>query len=141
MNFFQELFSINPNVALTIRVMAKNDKLTISIAPDTADKVQALVITGTPAWLDENLIKEITKPMEELNAVLNAKEFAKDVQKLGKKPAVKAKASAKPDTETDEAVEEEDTEEADEEKKPAKKKTPPAKKVVEKPGPTTPSFF
>lgn len=85
--------------ALSLHLMRKSDKLTVCFQPlasnaaDAAgDKLTPLVITGTPAELEEGFTTAICTPLEERFGMLaNLEEFSKSTQKA--RPKVNGKAA------------------------------------------------
>ena len=110
MSFFREIAAISEGLDLTIRIKQKNGKLTISVLPDAIDKVQPLLTTGTPEWLDENFIKEITKPLATAQGVVNAVGFTKSVEQAGIKKTGKPVQKNQPDGKKEGEEEDEDEE-------------------------------
>src|SRR4028118_829939 len=100
MEFFQQLAGLSENLELTLRIKRKNDQLTISVMPDTLEDVQPVLITGTPAEMDEGFIKIIRRPLEVMNGLkTNATEAAKEFEAAANKtdapPADKVKDEGK----------------------------------------------
>jgi PRTRC genetic system protein E len=139
MNFFKELASMAPGVAITMNIMEKNGSMTVSIVPNTLQGVKALVGRGTPEELDTSFLDQIRQPMEATTlAVCNADEYQKSLAKAApSKPAVKDKKVNAPEPDAEEADEEQSEET---ETKPKKEKKPKAEKPAtpppapEKPG-------
>ncbi len=112
MNFFEQLAAMG-GVDMTLRIMQKNDKLTINIMPGSkVSKMQPIIITGTPAELDEEFFKTIAPEVKEIAGIVSNIEAVK--KEATEKKAKKETASAEKKTD-----------------KPAAKKSA-TKKVVEK---------
>ena len=105
MEFFKQLFELSDGVDLTLRVKRKNEKLTVSILPETGKDIQPLLLTGTPEQLDAEFFNSIKAPVGEVKEILaNAKAFVESAKKSaekskpaasGKKPATKFKDTKK----------------------------------------------
>lgn len=86
MNFFEQLSSLG-NVDMTIRIMQKNDKLTLNIMPAAGQtKILPILVTGTPAELDAEFFKTIVPGVTEISGlVTNMEEVKKQVEEESKK--------------------------------------------------------
>src|SRR4051812_23289596 len=85
MNFFEQLSAISEGLDLTIRIKGKNGKLTLSVLPDGIEKVQPLLLTGTPQELDEAFIEAIKQPLADTKTVLvNNESYQKELNELEK---------------------------------------------------------
>lgn len=88
MSFFKELSQISEGLDLTIRIKGKNGKLTVSVLPDSIDKVQPLITTGTPEMLDEKFFDSIRQPLTDAHqVVVNREEFDKSLKDAKPKAA------------------------------------------------------
>lgn len=116
MNFFQQLAHAGAGkVDLTIRIMQKNDKLTMEVMPGSTKSVgiKPMIFTGTPAELDEEFFKTISPAVSEVAGIIsnieevkkeasqkksekdNAAAAKKEDKKVDKKHAAKKKAEVK----------------------------------------------
>src|SRR5579885_3188867 len=68
MNFFQQLVHAGAgNVDLTMRIMQKNDKLTINIMPGAGSaNLKPILVTGTPEELDKEFFSSIAPGVAEV---------------------------------------------------------------------------
>ncbi|MEO6610714.1 MAG: hypothetical protein ABIT05_01235 [Chitinophagaceae bacterium] len=80
MNFFQQL-SGQGDVDITIRILKKNDKITLNVIPGGTSKLQPILATGTPEELDEEFFKSVMPGVQEISGfytnVSEVKEQAK----------------------------------------------------------------
>lgn len=91
MNFFEQLALIGAgNVDLTMRIMQKNDKLTLNIMPGSGSSlIKPILVTGTPAELDAEFFQSIAPGVQEIaGLVTNLEDVKKDVAEKKDKPAV-----------------------------------------------------
>lgn len=124
MDFFKQLHEISDGLDITMRIKAKNGKLTISVLPDNIDKVQPLITTGTPEHLDAEFIEAIRKPLADTKlAIANLQEYEQSVkdavdkgaQKANPAPATNKKtATSKPPVKINEEKEKQEGEASDE---------------------------
>ena len=71
MDFFQKLAAIG-NIDMTVRIMQKNDKLTINVMPGSGSStMQPIVITGTPEELDAEFINTIMPQVNEVAGLVH----------------------------------------------------------------------
>jgi len=95
MQFFQKLFETG-EVDLTMRIMKKNDKLTINIMPGSnVSKLQPIIITGTPAELDEEFFKTVLPDVAEVKGLVSN---IADVKKEATEKAATTKPKENPKT-------------------------------------------
>jgi len=98
MNFFRQLFQMG-NVDLSMRVMQKNSKLTISIEPGLKSAgVAPIIVTGTPEELDAEFFASIAPAVQEIKGIVsNITDVKKQAEtKAGEKKNVSvAKAADK----------------------------------------------
>lgn len=83
MNFFQQLAQAGAQkVDLTMRIMQKENKLTVNIIPGVkSNTIKPLLITGTPQELDDGFFKTMSPVITEITGlVTNAEEVKKDLQ-------------------------------------------------------------
>lgn len=81
MNFFTQLANAGTGaVDLTMRIMQVNDKLTIEIKPGNSSvSLKPILVTGTPAELDEGFFKTIAPGVKEVAGLVhNIEEVKKD---------------------------------------------------------------
>ena len=136
MNFFQQLAAVGTgNTDLTMRIMEKNGKLTINIMPGAGSSaMQPILVTGTPAELDEEFFTAIAPQVQEIaGLVTNINEVKKAVEEQ-KDSAAKTPVVKKPNAATKSAKENKAEPKA--EKKSAVKKAPavvPKKKSKQPP--------
>lgn len=116
MNFFQQLAHAGAGkVDLTLRIMQKNEKLTMEVMPGSTKSVgiKPMIFTGTPAELDDEFFKTIAPGVNEVAGIIsnieevkkeatqkkvekgNAAAVRKQDKKVDKKQAAKKKAEAK----------------------------------------------
>lgn len=94
MNFFQQLFEIDPKLDLQFRAMAASDgSITVSLTPANLKNIRAVTITGTAEELDTGLIDAIRQPVQVAGGltISGVEEFKQD---LTKETATTGKASA-----------------------------------------------
>lgn len=103
MNFFEQLAAAG-NVDLSIRILQKGDKLTLNITPGSmAATIQPIIITGTPAELDEGFFTTVFPAVTEIAGMAtNLKEVKEEVTKKVA-AATKSKPEPAPATEKKEA--------------------------------------
>lgn len=97
MNFFQQLAAMG-NIDLNLRIMQKNDKLTINVEPGIAsDKIQPMIITATPAELDAEFFTSIMPEVKEITGIIsNLADAKKEAsEKQSNKPKEKPAAAKK----------------------------------------------
>lgn len=91
MDFFQKLFDTG-EVDITMRIMKKNDKLTINIMPGSkVSKLQPIIITGTPAELDAEFFSQVLPGVNEVKGLISNLEAVKKEAAPNPKPAEKLK--------------------------------------------------
>jgi DnaK suppressor protein len=104
MDFFKQLAATG-TVDLTMRIMQKNDKMSVSLFPSGKSKMQPIVVTGTPEELDEEFFKSIQPAFKEINGITHNIEEAKKIaaenreskaKKATKKSTPKKKSVSKP---------------------------------------------
>jgi PRTRC genetic system protein E len=106
MNFFEQLAHAGAgNVDITMRIMQKNDKLTLNIMPGAGSvSITPIIVTGTPAELDAEFFQSIAPAVNEIAGIVtNLADVKKQVTEMKDKPAPvkqegssdKKKASAK----------------------------------------------
>lgn len=98
MNFFQQLAALG-DVDLSLRIMKKNDKLTINITPGSQSTITPVLVTGTPEELDEEFFNAVIPGVQELAGIISnidaVKAEAEAKQKnAAVKPADKPKETA-----------------------------------------------
>lgn len=101
MNFFQNLFNTG-DVDITMRIMKKNDKLTINIMPGSnVSKIQPIILTGTPEELDADFFNKVMPEVNEIKGLISnidaVKKEATDEAAKSSKPADKPKPKVKPE--------------------------------------------
>lgn len=86
MNFFEQLSS-SGDVDITLRIMKKNDKLTINVMPGSGQSVtKPIIITGTPAELDSGFFTTLYPEVKEISGIIsNIKEVKKESEEALKK--------------------------------------------------------
>lgn len=105
MNFFQQL-AAQGNVDITLRILQKDDKLTVNVLPGSFNsKVKPLVFTGTAEDLDKEFFGFIMAEAQEVRGIesnvqdtkdeLKQEKEEKDKKANKKKEAPKAKAADK----------------------------------------------
>lgn len=98
MDFFQQLSALG-NVDLNIRIMQKNDKLTLSISPGNASNITPILVTGTAAELDAEFLNSIAPQVQSISGIVtNIHDVKVEAEKLeaeAKKPKEKPKAETK----------------------------------------------
>lgn len=102
MEFFQKLFDTG-EVDITMRIMKKNDKLTINIMPGSqVSKLQPIIITATPAELDQEFFKTVMPDIKEIGGLVSniadVKKEASEKAAAKPKPAEKTKGAKNKDT-------------------------------------------
>jgi PRTRC genetic system protein E len=92
MEFFKKLYEMLDGIDVSIKVKRKNDKLTISVLPDTTHVIAPITVTGTPEELDEGFIEAIRSPLTKIAGLkVDTKQFEETVEKAGEE-----KSTAKP---------------------------------------------
>lgn len=139
MDFFQQLAGISEGLDLTIRIKGKNGKLTISVLPESIEKVQPLITTGTPEQLDEQFFDSIRQPLTDAHqVVVNRAEFDQSLKDASDNKSA-SKKSVKNLTPEVRGAEKVKREAAKKKSKPAaakpEKKAAPAKEAKPKPEP------
>ncbi len=73
MNFFEQLANAcKGKTDITLRIMQKNDKLTIDVKPGShSSTTQPMVFTGTPAELDAEFFTTVFPAVEEVKGILS----------------------------------------------------------------------
>lgn len=90
MNFFKELTELLQGVQVTLTIKEKNGKVSVSVLPDSVDKVQPLVVTATAEELDSKFIDAIRKPIAAVQEVIVHNEaYEKSLEDAKKKAAEK----------------------------------------------------
>lgn len=88
--FFKELFeTMTSGVDVTIVVVKKDEKLTVSLFPKKKDlkddaqrNLQPIVLSGTPDELDSGFFVSVKKPLQSSsNLIINMKEFETSLEK------------------------------------------------------------
>ena len=98
MDFFKQLAMQTGGIDITMRIMQKNNSLTINIMPGSGSStMQPILVTGTPAELDENFFSIIAPGVKEVaGLVTNLEDVKKELQdKVDKKETDKRKGSTK----------------------------------------------
>lgn len=101
MNFFEQLANAcNGKTDITLRIMQKNDKLTIDVKPGShSSTTKPLLFTGTPAELDAEFFTTVFPAVEEVKGILsNIDDVKKEAEEklTAKKPAKAADKKAEP---------------------------------------------
>ncbi|MBX3253953.1 MAG: PRTRC system protein E [Chitinophagaceae bacterium] len=92
MNFFEQLSNAG-SVDITLRIMKKNEKLTVNVMPGSGQSVtQPIIITGTPQDLDAEFFNTLYPQVEEVTGIIHNIERVKSQaidrkEKSEKKPA------------------------------------------------------
>lgn len=90
MKFFKELTELLQGVQVTLTIKEKNGKVSVSVLPDSVDKVQPLVVTATAEELDKEFIEAIRKPIAAVQEVIVHNEaYEKSLEDAKKKAAEK----------------------------------------------------
>ncbi len=104
MNFFEQLAAMG-NVDLTIRIMQKNEKLTLNVMPGSgASTIKPILITGTGSELDAAFFNTIAPGVQEIAGIISnldevkTEAIEKQEKKAAAKPAEKSKTQAKKET-------------------------------------------
>ena len=97
MEFFSKLAEME-SVDLSIRIMKKNDKLTLNIMPGSGNATtKPVLVTGTGAELDEGFFTMLMPKYNEISGLLtNVDEVAKEVKEKAEKKKPEEKKSEKP---------------------------------------------
>ncbi|MGN6435976.1 MAG: PRTRC system protein E [Agriterribacter sp.] len=115
MNFFEQLAAAG-NVDMTIRIMQKNERLTLNVMPGSGQSVtQPIIITGTGKELDAEFFSTLYPQVDEVKGIVHNLEA---VKKEAQQKRDRASKSATPAKEEKPAA-----------AKPANKKAKPEKKV------------
>lgn len=84
MNFFEQL-AASGNVDLTMRIMQKNDKLTLNIMPGSnSSTFKPILITGTAAELDAEFFSTVIPGVNEVKGLITNLDAVKKNPKLDK---------------------------------------------------------
>ncbi len=98
MNFFEQLAS-QPDVDITIRIMKKNDRLTLNVMPGSGNSVtQPILVSGTGPELDQEFFSSVFPGVSEVaGMVSNIEEVKTEAAKKleDKKTSESLKASDK----------------------------------------------
>ncbi len=115
MNFFEQL-SASGNVDITIRIMQKNNRLTLNVMPGSGSSTtKPMIITGTPQELDAEFFSNLYPQVDEVNGIIhNIEEVKKEALQKAKpakpepskaeKPAAKEKSPKKAEKQQQERV-------------------------------------
>lgn len=69
MTFFQNLADLG-QVDVSLRILQKNEKLTVEVMPGiSSDKFKPILVTGTPAELDEGFFSVILPALDEIKGL------------------------------------------------------------------------
>lgn len=91
MEFFQKLSSTG-EVDITMRIMQKNDKLTINIMPGSqVSNIKPLIFTGTPEDIDAGFFDQIMPGVQEVKGLISNLQEVKKEAAPNPKPAEKSK--------------------------------------------------
>ena len=91
MNFFETLQQ-QETVDITIRIMKKNDRLTLNVMPGSGNSLtKPIILTGTGAELDEGFFTTILPGVQKVAGLIsNIEEVTKEAEEKTKsKPAEK----------------------------------------------------
>ena len=96
MEFFSKLAEME-SVDLSIRIMKKNDKLTLNIMPGSGNATtKPVLVTGTAAELDEGFFTMLMPKYNEISGLLtNVDEVAKEVKEKAEKKKPEEKKAEK----------------------------------------------
>lgn len=85
MNFFEQLAQ-NENVDVTIRIMKKNDSLTVNVMPGSnRSALKPILLTGTGKELDDEFFTTVYPQVQRVAGILtNIGEVVSDAEQLGK---------------------------------------------------------
>ncbi|CAB4126448.1 PRTRC_E, PRTRC system protein E [uncultured Caudovirales phage] len=141
--FFKELHALLGDTPATLRIMAKGEQMTVSIIPDSLEKVSPILAVGTAEQLDEKFIEEIKAPIissqtlianfSQYEQQLKEADEAKKAEVSKKKPTAPATKGKKPTVDKTDEEEDTDLTEEDEKPEPVKKAAAPKKAEDEKP--------
>ena len=105
MNFFEQLQNLDA-VDMTIRIMKKNDRLTLNVMPGYGNSVtKPIIITGSGEELDKEFFPTLYPCINEVAGIISNLEEVKKEAEEKSKPAPKEKNQ--PDKKT--AVKKEET--------------------------------
>ena len=80
MNFFQQLAAVR-NIDLTMRIMQKDDELTINIMPGNKSTLKPIIVTGTGEELDKGFFETVFPAVQHLAGLAtNFDEVKKDIE-------------------------------------------------------------
>lgn len=100
MNFFETLQQ-QDNVDITIRIMKKNDRLTLNVMPgSTNSTLKPILISGSGAELDELFFTTVFPAVMEVSGIIsNIEDVKKEAQDLAESEKKKSvpKAEKKPE--------------------------------------------
>lgn len=92
--FFEKLSNIADGLDLTLRIKFKDGQYTISVLPDSLEKVQPLILAGTPQEMDEGFIGAIMQPLTDTKKLLtNTEQYISGLQSTIKNKTVAAEKS------------------------------------------------
>lgn len=96
MNFFETLQQQDA-VDISIRIMKKNERLTINVMPGSGNSVtKPIIITGTGAELDEAFFTTVLPGVKEVGGIIsNLEEVKKEAEEKSKPAAKETKAADK----------------------------------------------
>ena len=91
MNFFQQLAMQSGGVDMTIRIMTKNNTMTLNIMPGSGSSTtKPLLITGTPSEIDQQFFETVIPGYEEVKGlVTNLDEIKKEAEEKKEVPKKK----------------------------------------------------
>jgi len=94
MDFFKQLAGMG-KVDLTMRIMQKDDKLSVSLFPSGGSKMQPIVVTGTPGELDDEFFTSIAPAMKEVTGIISNIKEVKEAAAKKSEPKPQSKPAPK----------------------------------------------
>jgi PRTRC genetic system protein E len=95
-NFFTQLTKTVKNLDCTIRIMEKDDKLTVGIFPSIKSKMKPVNMAGTPEQIDEGFFSKVVPNVKDVPGLLTNVEDVKKSATEVKPAAKKSKPKSKP---------------------------------------------
>jgi DnaK suppressor protein len=120
MDFFKQLAGMG-KVDLTMRIMQKDDKLSVSLFPSGKSRLHPIVVTGTPEELDDAFFNSIAPAVQEVKGLVS------NIDEV-KKAAAKKKETTKPDEKKATPKKKAEAKKSEPKKPAAKKSVKPAAK-------------
>ncbi|MDF2189319.1 hypothetical protein [Paraflavitalea sp. CAU 1676] len=93
MSFFHQIHNLGDDADLTLRIVRKDDKLTIDVRPGARTGLTPKILTGTPEELADGFLQAITKKPEP-QAGLSVQDLPTESSEKKEQPAKKESPAA-----------------------------------------------